>query len=65
MDGSQNSSSNLLSGGLDNDWYRIGPNDVVVENYGEGFDTAEFHGTGTRTYSTADLPANVEGLALD
>ena len=64
MDGSQNSSANRLYGGLDNDWYRIGPNDVVVENYDEGFDTVEFHGTGTRTYSTADLPVNVEGLAL-
>ncbi len=64
MDGSQNPSANRLYGGSDNDWYRIGPNDVVVENYDEGFDTLQFHGTGTRTYSTADLPANVEGLAL-
>ncbi len=64
MDGSQNPSANRLYGGLGNDWYRFGPNDVVVENYDEGFDTVEFHGTGTRTYSTADLPVNVEGLAL-
>ena len=64
MDGSQNVSANTLYGGLDNDWYRIGPNDVVVENYDEGFDTVEFRGTGTRTYSTADLPFNVEALAL-
>ncbi len=49
---------------MDNDWYRIGSNDVVVENYDEGFDTVEFHGTGTRAYTTADLPNNVEGLAL-
>ena len=53
-----------MHGGLGDDLYKVNGNDVVAEKLGEGFDTVEFHGTGTRTYTVADLPANVEALIL-
>ena len=62
--GTSNSAINHLHGGLGDDLYKVNGNDVVVEKLGEGFDTVEFQGTGTRTYSVADLPANVEALIL-
>ncbi len=64
LDGLQNTAVNTLAGGLSSDYYVVGANDIVVERPGEGFDTVELHGTGTRTYTLADIPDNVEGLAL-
>ncbi len=64
IDGALNLSENKLYGGAGDDYYIVNGNDTVVEKPGEGNDTVEFRGTGTRRYSTADLPVNVEGLAL-
>ena len=64
LDGSQNAASNRLVGGVGDDRYIVGPDDIVVENADEGADTIEFRGTGARTYAFADAPANVEGIAL-
>ncbi|HEY7033866.1 MAG TPA: calcium-binding protein, partial [Thermomicrobiales bacterium] len=59
-----NSAPNKLRGGLGDDTYIVDGTDVIVERPGEGFDTVELHGTGTRTYTPADLPENVEALTL-
>ena len=64
LDGVANTAVNTLDGGRGNDRYRAGANDVVVERAGEGTDTLELNGAGTRTYTPEDLPANVEGLAF-
>ena len=64
LDGVANTAVNTLDGGRGNDRYRAGANDVVVERAGEGIDTLELNGAGTRTYTPEDLPANVEGLAF-
>ncbi len=64
LDGSQNVAANTLYGGFGNDYYVAGSEDIVVEQPGQGIDAVELHGTGTRTYTPADLPANVEGLVL-
>ncbi|MGI8895007.1 MAG: calcium-binding protein [Casimicrobiaceae bacterium] len=64
LDGAQNTAANTLRGSVGNDYYRIGLNDVVEEGVGEGIDVVEVNGTGIRTYTPADLPANFEGLAL-
>ncbi|MEO8507316.1 MAG: calcium-binding protein, partial [Betaproteobacteria bacterium] len=60
----QNAAVNTAYGGLGDDYYIAADNDAVVENPGEGTDTLELWGTGTRAYSVDELPANVEGLAL-
>ena len=64
LDGTANAAANTLRGGRGDDRYRAGANDIVVEHAGEGTDTIELAGTGTRTYTPDDLPANVEGLAF-
>jgi Ca2+-binding RTX toxin-like protein len=64
LDGSQNAASNTLVGRAGDDYYIIDGGDVVVEEPGEGFDTVELRGTGTRTYSVGELPHAVEGLVL-
>jgi hypothetical protein len=64
VDGTLNLASNVLSGGLGNDRYVVNANDSIVERAGEGIDTVEWHGTGTRAYTAADLPAEVEGMAF-
>ena len=64
LDGAANGAINRLDGGRGDDRYRAGANDIVVERAGEGTDTVELNGTGTRTYAPEDLPANVEGLAF-
>ena len=64
LDGTQNAAANKLYGGTGDDYYAIGANDTAVEQPGAGVDTIEFHGTGQRTYTPADLLANFEGLAL-
>ena len=64
LDGSANVGANHLHGGMGDDLYVVDGSDVVIEKAGEGVDTVEYRGTGTRTYSTAELPGNVEGLAL-
>jgi Ca2+-binding RTX toxin-like protein len=64
LDGAQNAAGNRLAGNAGNDWYKAGANDIVQERHGEGIDTVQWHGTGTRAYSAADLPDNVEGLAF-
>ncbi|MEO8344905.1 MAG: calcium-binding protein [Betaproteobacteria bacterium] len=64
LDGRSNTAVNQLYGGVGDDRYIVGASDVIVERPGEGADTIEFHGTGVRLYSTVELPANVEGIAL-
>jgi Ca2+-binding RTX toxin-like protein len=64
LDGSENLAANRLAGGRSDDTFRVGANDLVAENPGEGIDTVEWSGTGTRTYTAADLPAHVEALAM-
>ena len=64
LDGAANAAANTLRGGRGDDRYRVGAADLVVEHAGEGIDTIEIAGTGTRTYRPDDLPANVEGLAF-
>jgi Ca2+-binding RTX toxin-like protein len=59
-----NTNDNALYGGLGDDYYIAAVNDVIVENPGEGTDTLELWGAGTRAYSVDELPANIEGLAL-
>ena len=57
IDGSQNSAGNVLAGGLGNDTYIVGSGDTIVENAGEGIDTA-------RSDVSFTLGANVENLIL-
>ena len=64
IDGTQNSSGNKLFGGVGSDYYVVNGNDIVIEKPGEGSDTVEYRGTGTRLYLSTDLPMYVEGLAL-
>ncbi|MFO1412642.1 MAG: calcium-binding protein [Burkholderiales bacterium] len=64
MDGSANAAANRLVGGGGDDYYVVDGGDTVVERPGEGRDTVQFEGTGTREYTTADLPAEVEVIAL-
>jgi Ca2+-binding RTX toxin-like protein len=64
LDGSTNAEANHLYGGLGDDLYKVGVGDIVVERDGQGFDTVEFHGSGTRTYTADDLPLFAEGIAL-
>ncbi|TKB72427.1 MAG: hypothetical protein E8D46_13855, partial [Nitrospira sp.] len=52
-----NSAANLLIGGLGNDTYVVGADDIVAENLGEGTDTVQ----SALTYT---LGANVENLTL-
>ncbi len=65
FDGTVNGASNRLAGGLGDDFYRVQPNDTVVERADEGWDTVQLVGAGTREYTMADAPMNVEALALD
>ncbi len=64
MDGTQDAAANTLYGGLGDDYYIVGAGDIVQEAEGEGDDTVEFRGTGTRLYTMADRPANTETLVL-
>jgi len=64
LDGSRNAAVNTLHGGIGDDTYIVDGADRVVENPGEGFDTLQLHGTGTRIYLASDLPPNVDALAL-
>ncbi|HEX8010733.1 MAG TPA: calcium-binding protein [Casimicrobiaceae bacterium] len=64
IDGNQDAAANTLYGGLGNDYYVVDAADTVIEKPGEGIDTVELHGTGTRQYTMADVPANVEALVL-
>ncbi len=64
LDGTSNVAANRLTGGWGNDYYKVEPQDVVVEQPGEGIDTIEWNGTGVRTYTAADLPLDVEALAM-
>jgi trimeric autotransporter adhesin len=64
LDGSQNAASNILVGGAGDDYYVVDSADVLVEKPGEGLDTVELHGSGTRTYSVSESPHAVEGLVL-
>ena len=63
LDGSQNSASNRLSGGLGNDTYMVGAGDTVVEQPGEGFDTVIVAATSGTIVRLSDFP-NVENLRL-
>ncbi len=64
IDGSTNGVANNLYGGMGDDLYVVDGSDVVIEKPGEGLDTVEYRGTGTRTYTTEELADNVEGIAL-
>ncbi|HQR09775.1 MAG TPA: calcium-binding protein [Casimicrobiaceae bacterium] len=64
LDATQNIAGNTLHGGMGDDYYVVNGNDSVFESPGEGVDTIEFRGTGTRLYSAIDLAANVENLTL-
>lgn len=64
LDGSGDAVTSQLHGGKGNDTYAMDGRDVAVELAGEGSDTALFTGTGTRTYTAADRPANVENMTL-
>ncbi len=64
LSGVENSAVNRLAGGLGDDYYKVGANDIVLERPGEGIDIVEYNGTGVRLYTPADLPANIEGIAL-
>jgi trimeric autotransporter adhesin len=43
LDGSTNTSANVLTGGSGNDIYRVGLGDTVIETAGQGNDTVEFN----------------------
>ena len=64
IDAASNTAGNIVHGGLGNDYYVVDAGDTIVERSGEGIDTAEIHGTGTRLYTTTELPANVENITL-
>ena len=64
IDGSLNAAANVLAGDLGGDRYVAGANDTIVERPGEGVDTVQWSETATRVYTAADLPDNVEALAL-
>jgi Ca2+-binding RTX toxin-like protein len=62
--GVTNSAANVLTGGLGNDTYVIGANDVYVENAGEGRDTIKImEGTTDGEFSVSSF-ANIENLSL-
>ncbi|MFG6417007.1 calcium-binding protein [Roseateles sp. DC23W] len=63
LDGSENSSANILTGGLGNDTYLLGVGDTAIEAAGGGNDTAILRTGVTGTYRVSDF-ANIESLSL-
>jgi Ca2+-binding RTX toxin-like protein len=55
--GDSNPAANMLTGGLGDDTYVIGPGDLVVESANEGWDTVY-------SADSTTLPANVESVVL-